>query len=92
MTSVSSGQLFQQRFRLLQVFGVKPFGEPAIDLGQQLPCFILLALLLSQAGKAHHRPQLQRLCTLVAGNFSSLLKIFLCFLFDFGPWMRGFGL
>ena len=27
-----SGQLFQQRLRLLQVFGVKPFGEPVVDL------------------------------------------------------------
>jgi hypothetical protein len=31
-----SAQRFQQRFGFLQVFRVKPFGEPAIDLRQQL--------------------------------------------------------
>ncbi len=44
----SMAQFFQQRFRLLQVFGIKAFGEPAVDLGQQLPGFVLLALLLPQ--------------------------------------------
>jgi hypothetical protein len=33
MTRVSSGQLIQQRFGLLQVFGVKSLGEPAVDFG-----------------------------------------------------------
>jgi hypothetical protein len=28
-----SGKLIQQRPRLLQVFRIKPFGEPAVDLG-----------------------------------------------------------
>jgi hypothetical protein len=31
MTIVSSGQLLQQRFRLLQILRIKPFGEPAVD-------------------------------------------------------------
>jgi hypothetical protein len=30
--STASGELFQQRLRLLQIFGVKPFGEPVINL------------------------------------------------------------
>jgi hypothetical protein len=31
----------------LQVFGIKPFGEPAVALGEQLPglCFLVLVLL-----------------------------------------------
>ena len=29
-------RLFQERFRLLQVLGVKPFGEPAVDLTRPL--------------------------------------------------------
>ena len=29
----TSGQLLQQRLGLLQVFRIKPFGEPAVDLG-----------------------------------------------------------
>jgi len=45
---VSSGQLLQQRFRLLQVLGVELFGEPAVDLGQQLPGVFPLILLLPQ--------------------------------------------
>src|SRR5713101_7354354 len=83
MMIVSSGQLLQQHFRLLQVFGVKPFGEPAVDLRQYLPGFFLLPLLLPQPAQAHHRPQLQRLRPLPAGNLARLPKIFFSF-FDFG--------
>jgi hypothetical protein len=36
--------IFQQHPRFLQVFRVKPFGEPAIDLAQQLTGFVLSAL------------------------------------------------
>src|SRR5713101_7687577 len=49
----------QQRPGLLQVCGVKPFGEPAVDLRQHLPGFFFLALLLPQPAQAHHCPQLQ---------------------------------
>ena len=48
--SVSS-QLVQQRLGLLQVFGVKPFGEPIIAICQRLSGFVLLTLLLPKAGK-----------------------------------------
>src|SRR6266571_2931225 len=41
-------QCLQQRFGLLQVLRVKPFGEPAVDLGQYLPRFFLPALPLPQ--------------------------------------------
>src|SRR5262245_4462613 len=54
-TLLVSGQLCQQHLRLLQVFGVKPFSEPAIDLGQQLPGVVLLALLLPQPRQARCR-------------------------------------
>src|SRR3989442_1320882 len=36
----------QQRLSLLQVCRTKPFGEPAVDLGQHLAGLFLLALLL----------------------------------------------
>ena len=45
-------QFLQQRLRLLQVFGVKPLGEPAVDLGQQLPGVFPLILLLPQTREA----------------------------------------
>ena len=51
-------QLRQQRLGLLQVLRVKPFSEPAVDLGQQLVGFDRLALLLPQSRQAHHRSQL----------------------------------
>jgi hypothetical protein len=51
-----SGQFLQQRLRFLQIFCIKPFGEPAVDLGQHLPGFVLLALFLSQPTQTHHRP------------------------------------
>ena len=37
-------QLLQQRLRLLQVFRIKPFGEPVVDLRQQLVSFCLSCL------------------------------------------------
>ena len=37
-------QLIEQRLRLPQVSGVEPFGEPAIDLGQQLAGCVAFAL------------------------------------------------
>jgi len=51
-------QLFKQCFGFFQVCRIKPFGEPAIDLGQHLAGFCCLALLLPQTAQAHHRPQL----------------------------------
>jgi hypothetical protein len=49
-------KLLQQGLRLLEVGGVKPFGEPAIDLRQELSGFITLALLLPQPTQVHRRP------------------------------------
>ena len=50
-------QFFQQRFRLLQVFCVKAFGEPAVDLHQQLSGFFPLALLAEAYGKVGEAEQ-----------------------------------
>ena len=47
--SVALRQRLQQRLGLLQVGGVKPLGEPAVDRCQQLVRFGPLALLLPQA-------------------------------------------
>ena len=48
-------QLFQQRLGLLQVLGSQAFGEPVVNLCQQLVSFNLLALSLSEASHACHR-------------------------------------
>src|SRR5262249_1843452 len=42
----SSGELFQQRLGLLQICRVESFGEPAVDLRQHSPRFVVLPLLL----------------------------------------------
>ena len=70
-------QLVQQRLRLLQILGVKAFGEPAVDLRQYVSGFFLLTLLLPHPRQAHRRSQLPRLRTLPASNVDSLVKIFL---------------
>src|SRR5215831_18616783 len=75
-----SRQLLQQRLSLLQVGRVKPLGEPAIHLRQQLPGFVALALLLPQSTQAHRRPQLQGLGLLAAGKSEGLMKT--------GLWLR----
>ena len=61
-------QFVQQRFGLLQIFGVKAFGEPLVDLGQHLVSFALLALRLPQAGKAHRCTEFERFGLLLPGD------------------------
>jgi hypothetical protein len=56
----------------LQVFGVKPFGEPMVNFRQQFVSFSALALLLPEASKARSGSEFQRLCLLSAGNLQSL--------------------
>ena len=58
----------------MQVFGIKAFGKPIVDLGQHLVSFFLFALLLPQAREARVGTQLQRLCLLPARDFNSLVK------------------
>src|SRR6266851_9140634 len=56
----TSRQLIEQRLRLSQVTGVEPFGEPAIDLGQQLPSLGALTLLLPQTTQAGGGTEFER--------------------------------
>jgi hypothetical protein len=53
----------------LQVFGVEAFGEPTVDLRQQLPGFGFLVPLLLQVPQAQYRLQLERL------RSSSILRL-----------------
>ena len=86
--SVFSAQGIEQRLRLLQVLRIKSFGEPAVDLGQHLVSFFLLALLLPQAREAHCRAEFQRFRLLLAGNLDGLQKT----RFGFGLGLGGQGL
>jgi hypothetical protein len=65
---VRSGQFGQQGFGLLQVGGVKPLGEPAINIRQELAGLVPLALPVPQPTQAHGRPRLQRFRLLAAGD------------------------
>jgi hypothetical protein len=56
---VALRQSIEQRPGLLQIRGVEPFGEPAIDRRQQRMGLSPLALLLPEATEAHGGPQLQ---------------------------------
>ena len=47
-----SAQVVKKCLRLLQVFRIKPFSEPVVNLRQHLSGFVLLALLLPQTRKA----------------------------------------
>src|SRR6185436_10698842 len=71
---VLAPEFLQQRFRLLQVGGVKALGEPAVDRRQQRAGFSVLVLLLPEARQARGCAQLQRPRFLVAGNVEGLLK------------------
>jgi putative transposase len=79
-----SRELLQQCLRLLQVGGIKPLGEPAIDLRQELSGVIAPALLLPQPAQAHRGPQLPRLRLLAASHAKGLLepgfrfRLFIC--------------
>jgi hypothetical protein len=68
--SLSSGW----RKASLQVLGVKPFGEPAVDLSEELSRLIALALGLPRPAQACRCPQLQRFRWLVASHIEGLAK------------------
>src|SRR6266849_1290779 len=51
-------QFFQQPLGLLQIFSVKPFGEPPVDLGQHCAGFSAAAGFVEQAGEARGRAKL----------------------------------
>ena len=69
-----SGQLLQQRVRLLEVGGVKALGEPAVDLRQQVTRPLSLPLPLPQPAQAHRHPQFQGLRLLSVGHVERLMK------------------
>src|SRR5262245_38593046 len=68
-------QFFQQRLGLLKISRVKPFGEPLVDLRQQLPGFCSPALLLPQASEARGGTEFERLRTQFAGGLNCFEKI-----------------
>ena len=49
----SLGESSEQGFRLLEIGGLEPFGEPAINLPEELPGCGALALVLPQPTEAH---------------------------------------
>ena len=51
-------QRLEQGVGLFEVYGVKPFGEPAVDVRQHPPGMFLLALLVPQTCQADRGPQL----------------------------------
>src|SRR5262245_42578227 len=69
-----SRQLIEQRFGLLEIRRVEPFGEPIVNRGQQRTRFGLLVLLLPETTEAHCGPQLQRFCLLATGDVQSRLQ------------------
>src|SRR5262245_25137852 len=72
-----SRQLLQERLGVLQVSGIKPFGEPVIDRGQQRAGLVPRALLLPKPTQAQRRPQLQRPGVLATGHGEGLTKTLL---------------
>src|SRR5262249_4404447 len=69
-----SGERVGEGHGLLEVGGVKAFGEPGVDRGQQVVGFSTLVLVPPQACQAHDGAQLQRLRLLAAGNPDGLEK------------------
>jgi hypothetical protein len=53
-----SYQLVEQRLGILQIGGVEPLGEPAIDGNEQFARFSLATLIPAQLGEACHCAQL----------------------------------
>src|SRR5262245_5276962 len=72
--TVLSVQFRQQRSCLLQIRRVKPFGEPPVDLSQEMPGCCAFALALPEAAEAQRRPQLYGSGLLAAGKGDGLLK------------------
>jgi hypothetical protein len=71
-SSAPSGQLIQQRLRVLQVRRIETLTEPAVDRAEQITSFNALALVAPEPGEAGRCPQLKELCALLLGNGYSL--------------------
>ena len=63
----------QHRLGLLEVWGIKTLGEPAINLRQHVVSFGALALALPQPTQTHHGPQLERFRLLLPGEDYGLM-------------------
>jgi hypothetical protein len=71
----------------LQVLGVKAFGEPVVNLGEQLAGFGLLVLLLPQPGEADSGAEFPGRGALRPGDFEGLLETGLGFSLERGGGM-----
>src|SRR5262245_623523 len=60
ISSQLCGQLVEHRLSVPEVGCVETFGEPAVNLGQQAPRVLTLALSLEKTAQAHRCPQLER--------------------------------
>src|SRR5262245_15292852 len=69
-----SSECLKQRLGLLEVGGIKAFGEPVIDLLQQCTGFDALTLALPQACQAHSSAEFEGFCLLLTCHVESVLK------------------
>jgi hypothetical protein len=63
-----SRELFEQRLRVFQVGGVEAFGEPPVDVGEDLASFFFLALLLEETTQTRYGSELERLRATPSGG------------------------
>ena len=68
----SSGELIEQRSRVLEVGGVEAFGEPAVDRREQIASRGVAALVAAQSGKARGGAQFPELGLLLPGDAKGL--------------------
>ena len=69
-----SCQLTQQRLRVLQVWRIETFGEPAIDRTEQVLGLRALALVSPEPGEAQRCAQFPKLCALALRNSKTAAK------------------
>jgi len=60
-----SSQFIEQRLRLFQIGGIEAFGEPAIDLGEEIAGLVAAATIAPEVGEFGRRLQLPTLCPLL---------------------------
>ncbi len=67
-------EVSEQCLGLLQIFRIKPFGEPIVDRSEEFAGFGLFALLLPQPGQARGGAQLPGFGFLFTGHAESFLE------------------
>src|SRR5262249_18719575 len=70
----SRRQLVEQGLGLLQVERVEAFGEPAVDGGEEITGFGVLASVAPEARKACRSTKLKQACSLPAADFNCASK------------------